>query len=204
MSVNLNRLTMTRALTTTAAAVALAAFGAAVPATAGTPTATAPAAADAAVRDAGPAGPSPDAARSEYHPDVNWIVCRINEERVRLELAPLAISDTASGVAGKHAADMASMGRLASVGSDGRDLRRRLGDAGLYSRYVAEHMLFGYHHDGYFADRATDPDPSNKFHKALTNPEAVAIGLGYADQYWDVNLLGSHRALVTRPAACTS
>ncbi|MFI6642763.1 CAP domain-containing protein [Streptomyces sp. NPDC050504] len=179
---------MSHALATAAAALALAAFGTSAPAHAAPePEAQAPVQAGE---------------QRAYYPDVDWIVCRINEERVRAGLAPLAISDVASGVAKKHAADMAGMGRLASVGSDGRDLRTRLGDAGLYSRDVAEHMLFGYHHDGYFADRATDPDSGSTFYRTLTNPDMVAIGVGYADRYWDVDLLGPHRRLVTRPAVC--
>ncbi|MEU7579898.1 CAP domain-containing protein [Streptomyces sp. NPDC041068] len=148
------------------------------------------------------AGPRQGAQQDQYYPDVDWIVCEINKERTRRDLRPLRISDTASQVAMGHARDMARTGRLTSTGSDGRDLRERLGDAGLFSSYISEYMLRGYHHDGHFADMANDPDPDNGLYKALMAPEVVAIGMGYANRYWDVNLLGKHRHLVTRPPSC--
>ncbi|WP_329120712.1 CAP domain-containing protein [Streptomyces sp. NBC_01465] len=137
-----------------------------------------------------------------YYPDVERIVCEINQERVRRGLVALGISDAASGVARAHARDMAKQGELSGVGSDGRDLRTRLADAGLYSAYVSEYMLAGYHHDGYFADMATDPDPRNEFYKVLMDRKVSAIGIGYDRDYWDVDLLGPHRKLVTRAPAC--
>ncbi|MFD9969029.1 CAP domain-containing protein [Streptomyces sp. NPDC059017] len=138
-----------------------------------------------------------------YYPNVDWIVCEINKERVARGLPGLRVSDRASEVGRSHARDMAAMGRLTSVGSDGRDLRTRMSDAGLYSGLISETMAYGYTHDGYFADRATDPAPGNAVHKALMNRGIVAVGIGYDRRYWDVNLLGAHRKLVTRaPAGC--
>ncbi|SDN61450.1 CAP domain-containing protein [Streptomyces wuyuanensis] len=152
--------------------------------------------------------PSPSAAEAEaprqaYYPNVDWIVCEINRERAARGLPGLRVSDRASEVGRSHAKDMAAMGRLTSVGSDGRDLRSRMSDAGLYSGLISESMAYGYTHDGYFADRATDPDPGNGVYKVLMNRGIVAIGIGYDRRYWDVNLLGAHRKLVTRaPAGC--
>ncbi|WP_432073463.1 CAP domain-containing protein [Streptomyces wuyuanensis] len=152
--------------------------------------------------------PSPSAAEAEaprqaYYPNVDWIVCEINRERAARGLPGLRVSDRASEVGRSHAKDMAAMGRLTSVGSDGRDLRARMSDAGLYSGLVSEAMAYGYTHDGHFADGATDPAPGNAVHKVLMNRSIVAIGIGYDRRYWDVNLLGAHRRLVTRaPAGC--
>jgi hypothetical protein len=97
---------------------------------------------------------------------------------------------------------MANMGRLTSTGSDGRDLRTRLSDAGLYSASIDEFMTSGYNRDGYFADMATDPRPDNGFYRVLSHSDVAAVGLGYDRGYWDVNLLGPHRRLVTRAAQC--
>ncbi|MBY8847065.1 CAP domain-containing protein [Streptomyces sp. SP2-10] len=137
-----------------------------------------------------------------YYPDVDRIVCEINEDRAGHGLPALLISQTAGDVARAHAKDMSGQNKLTSVGSDGRDLRARLSDAGIFSSFVYEFMFYGYDHDGYFADMATDPDPANEFHKALMNSKVVALGLGYEDRYWDVDLLGAHRGLTTRAASC--
>ncbi|MER5884540.1 hypothetical protein ABT160_11985 [Streptomyces sp. NPDC001941] len=137
-----------------------------------------------------------------YYPDVDAIVCEINEERERLALAPLLVSDEASEVGRAHAQDMAIAGRLGGTGSDGRDQRARLADAGIFSAYIREFLFQGFHHDGYFADRATDPVEGGAFYKALTSKDAFAMGLGYDQEYWDVNVLGPHRKLVARPADC--
>lgn len=192
---------------TAAVAVATAAtiglFGSLLPARAAAPSASAP-----------PAGPAaravphrthhPDSdSHQAYYPDVDRIVCEINKERTHRSLPSLRISDRASEVGRAHARDMADMGELTSVGSDGRDLRTRLADASLFSAYVSEYMLYGFHHDGYFADMATDPDPRNGLYKAVMQREAVAIGIGYDRRYWDVNLLGKHRRLVTRAPDCS-
>ncbi|TLQ42733.1 CAP domain-containing protein [Streptomyces marianii] len=151
--------------------------------------------------------PSPAAEKEDtgqsYHPNVDWIVCEINKERAAQGLPGLRVSDRASEVGRSHAKDMAAMGRLTSVGSDGRDLRTRMSDAGLYSGLISESMAYGYTHDGYFADRATDPGPGNALYKVLMNRGIVAVGIGYDRRYWDVNLLGAHRKLVARaPAGC--
>ncbi|MCZ7456921.1 CAP domain-containing protein [Streptomyces sp. WMMC940] len=150
-----------------------------------------------------PAPPEREAPGRPYYPNVDRIVCEINKERAARGLPGLRVSDRASEVGRSHAEDMAAMGRLTSVGSDGRDLRTRMSDAGLYSGLISESMAYGYTHDGYFADRATDPDPGNAAYKVLMNRDVVAIGIGYDRRYWDVNLLGAHRKLVTRtPAGC--
>ncbi|MFF7468979.1 CAP domain-containing protein [Streptomyces sp. NPDC008092] len=174
----------TRCVAAVAAAVAVVALLSPGPAAARTPVVSAP----AAVR--------------QYYPDVDNITCVINEERARLGVPPLLISARAGDVGRSHARDMASMNRLTPVGSDGRDLRTRLNDAGLYSTTVAEYMFSGYSHDGYFADMATDPAPDNDFYKALVDRSFVAWGLGYDRTYWDIDLLGYHRKLNTRPAVC--
>ncbi|MFD5428657.1 CAP domain-containing protein [Streptomyces sp. NPDC127084] len=138
-----------------------------------------------------------------YYPNVDWIACEINKERLAKGLPALRISDRASQAGRSHAKDMATMRKLTSKGSDGRDLRSRMSQAGLYSNLISEFMAFGYAHDGHFADKATDPDPTNAVYKVLMNRSIVAIGIGYDRSYWDVNLLGAHRKLVTRsPAGC--
>ncbi|MEV3859689.1 CAP domain-containing protein [Streptomyces sp. NPDC050095] len=137
-----------------------------------------------------------------YYPDVDRIVCEINAEREANHRPALRISDKASQVARAHAKDMAARGELTTVGSDGRELRDRLDDAGLYSGYISEYMLSGYHHDGRFADLATDPSPDNGLYKALMSRDIVALGIGYDHEYWDVDMLGPHRKLVTRAAVC--
>ncbi|MEV0092224.1 CAP domain-containing protein [Streptomyces sp. NPDC050738] len=147
--------------------------------------------------------PAQASAARAYYPDVDRIVCEMNKERATKHLPALRISDRASEVARAHAKDMSRTDSLTSVGSDGRDLRDRLNDAGLYSPYVSEYMFSGYRHDGYFTDMATDPDPHNGFYKVLMSKDPVAIGIGYDDSYWDVDLLGPHRRLVTRAATCT-
>ncbi|MYW69176.1 hypothetical protein GTY65_34660 [Streptomyces sp. SID8379] len=147
-------------------------------------------------------GSTPGVVAPAYSPDVDWITCRINEERTARGLPGLRLSDTASRVGRDHARDMADQGELASVGSDGRDLRTRLNDAGLYSADAEEYLYSGYHHDGYFADMVTDPDPGNDIFPALMNRKFTAIGIGYDRTYWDVNLLGPHRKLVTRAPVC--
>ncbi|MEU8137199.1 CAP domain-containing protein [Streptodolium elevatio] len=139
----------------------------------------------------------------EYYPDVDYITCEINKERTVQGLSPLLVSDRASEVGRGHARDMAGMKRLTSVGSDGRGLRDRLNDAGIYSNLVQEFMFSGYNHDGHFADMATDPTPENGFYKALMSRDVVAWGVGYDRLYWDVNLLGYHRKLGARPAVCS-
>ncbi|MEU2161459.1 CAP domain-containing protein [Streptomyces chengbuensis] len=150
-----------------------------------------------------PASADREAVRPSYYPNVDWIVCEINKERRARGLPALRVSDRAGEAGRAHARDMAAMGRLSSVGSDGRDLRTRMSDAGLFSDLISESMAFGYTHDGYFADKATDPDPANPVYRVLMNRRIVAIGIGYDRRYWDVNLLGAHRKLVTRvPAGC--
>ncbi|MFJ6946410.1 CAP domain-containing protein [Streptomyces wuyuanensis] len=151
-----------------------------------------------------PSSPTAEAAAPRaYYPNVDWIVCEINRERAARGLPGLRVSDRASEVGRSHAKDMAAMGRLTSVGRDGRDLRTRMSDAGLFSGLISESMAYGYTHDGFFADRATDPAPGNGVYKVLMNRSMVAIGIGYDRSYWDVNLLGAHRKLVTRaPAGC--
>ncbi|MEU2489850.1 CAP domain-containing protein [Streptomyces sp. NPDC007883] len=150
-----------------------------------------------------PASADREAVRPSYHPNVDWIVCEINKERRARGLPALRVSDRAGEVGRAHARDMAAMGRLTSVGSDGRDLRTRMSEAGLFSDLISESMAFGYTHDGHFADKATDPDPANPVYRVLMNRRIVAIGIGYDRRYWDVNLLGAHRKLVTRvPAGC--
>ncbi|MEU2157699.1 CAP domain-containing protein [Streptomyces sp. NPDC019396] len=145
-----------------------------------------------------------EALRQSYYPNVDWIACEINKERLAKGLPALRVSDRASEAGRSHAKDMATMGRLTSKSSDGRDLRSRMSQAGLYSNLISEFMAFGYTHDGYFADKATDPDPKNAVYKVLMNRGMVAVGIGYDRGYWDVNLLGAHRKLVTRaPAGCT-
>ncbi|MCQ8774308.1 CAP domain-containing protein [Streptomyces telluris] len=144
------------------------------------------------------------AARHVYYPSVDRIVCEVNKERAKRRQAALLISNPVSEAARRHARDMARMGRLTQVGSDGRDLRARLSDANVYSSHVLEYLFQGYDHDGYFADMATDPEPGNEFYKSLMSPDTVAIGLGYEDRYWDVVLVGKHRRLVTRPPSCGS
>ncbi|WP_225824001.1 CAP domain-containing protein [Streptomyces naphthomycinicus] len=146
--------------------------------------------------------PAGVASTAGYYPNVDHIVCEINKERANLGLPELLISDRASDVAQAHARDMSKLDRLTSVGSDGRDLRTRLSDAGIFSSYIHEFMFSGYEHDGYFADMATDPDAENGFYKVLMSPDVVALGLGYESRYWDVDLLGQHRHLVTRAADC--
>ncbi|MEV6841586.1 CAP domain-containing protein [Streptomyces sp. NPDC051133] len=141
---------------------------------------------------------------ADYDPDIDAIVCEINKERDDHNLPALLISDTASDVARAHAGDMATMDKLTSIGSDGRDLRTRLSDAGIYSQYIEEFLFHGYASDGYFADMATDPEPSDGFYKVLMSSDVVALGLGYDDQYWDVNLLGPHRHLVVRTPSCSA
>ncbi|MYT72633.1 MULTISPECIES: CAP domain-containing protein [unclassified Streptomyces] len=142
------------------------------------------------------------AAAAAYYPDVDWITCQVNEERAAHGLPALRVSDKASEVAVGHAHDMAGQGKLTQVGSDGRDLRTRLTDAGLFSAHAEEFMYSGYSHDGYFADTITDPDPGNDIYTSLMSPEVTAVGIGYDRQYWDVNLLGPHRKLATRAPVC--
>ncbi|WP_353943044.1 CAP domain-containing protein [Streptomyces sp. HUAS MG91] len=144
------------------------------------------------------------AAAAAYYPDVDWITCQVNEERAAHGLPVLRVSDKASEVAAGHARDMAARGRLGAVGSDGRDLRARLTDAGLYSAHAEEFMYTGYRHDGYFADTITDPDPGNDIYASLMSTEVTAVGIGYDSTYWDVDLLGPHRKLVTRAAVCAA
>ncbi|MGK5545879.1 CAP domain-containing protein [Streptomyces sp. URMC 127] len=144
----------------------------------------------------------PRAAPRAYYPNVDRIVCEVNKERAHRGLASLLVSEPVSDVARRHARDMARSGRLTPTGSDGRDLRSRLNDANVFSSHILEYLFHGYNHDGYFADMATDPDPGNDFYKGLMNRETVAVGIGYADQYWDVVLVGKHRRLVTRPSSC--
>lgn len=144
------------------------------------------------------------AAAAGYSPDVDWIICRVNEERAAHGLPALRVSDKASEVAAGHAGDMAGQGRLTGVGSDGRDLRARLTDAGIFSAHAEEFMYSGYRHDGYFADTITDPDPGNDIYASLMSTEVTAAGIGYDRQYWDVDLLGPHRKLVTRAPVCTT
>ncbi|GAA3367126.1 hypothetical protein GCM10020367_68740 [Streptomyces sannanensis] len=165
-------------------------------------TAIAPTASAAPTPPAAPATTTAEAAR-EYYPNVDWIVCEVNKTRKAKDLPGLLVSDQASNVARSHTQDMSRMGKLTSVGSDGRDLRTRLSDAGIFSNYIAEYMFYGYNHDGYFADMATDPDPHNAFYKDLMSADIAAIGIGYHNRYWDVDLVGPHRRLDTRPAACT-
>ncbi|MFJ4714971.1 CAP domain-containing protein [Streptomyces sp. NPDC088785] len=145
--------------------------------------------------------PEPGAA---YHPDVDWITCQVNQERAAHGLPGLRLSDRASEVAGAHARDMAGRGRLSTVGSDGRDLRTRLTDAGLFSAHAEEFMYSGYRNDAYFADTVTDPDPGNDIYASLMSREVTAVGIGYDRAYWDVDLLGPHRKLVTRAAVCAA
>ncbi|MFJ3762767.1 CAP domain-containing protein [Streptomyces sp. NPDC090080] len=145
---------------------------------------------------------SPSAAARQYYPDVDHLTCEINKERARLDLPPLLVSDRADDVGRGHARDMASMERLTSVGSDGRNLRTRLSDAGVFSERIYEFMFSGYDNDDYFADMATDPSPNNSFYKAVTSRDFAAWGLGYDRTYWDVNLLGPHRRLDARSAVC--
>lgn len=149
-------------------------------------------------------GPAPaTAALRQYYPDVDYITCEINKERDNSGLPRLAISERANDAARRHAQDMANMGKLTATGSDGRRQRDRLNDAGIFSNYIAEYMFSGYSHDGAFADMATDPRPNNGFYRALMSRDIVALGIGYDRTFWDVNLLGYHRRLVTRPAVCT-
>ncbi|MFJ9350954.1 CAP domain-containing protein [Streptomyces sp. NPDC101237] len=146
---------------------------------------------------------APAAAR-QYYPDVDHITCEINKERTRLNLPPLLVSDRADDVGRSHARDMASMERLTSVGSDGRNLRTRLSNAGVFSERIYEFMFSGYDNDDYFMHMATDPSPDNSFYKAMTSRDFVAWGLGYDRTYWDVNLLGPHRRLGARTAVCAA
>ncbi|MFF7730919.1 CAP domain-containing protein [Streptomyces sp. NPDC008001] len=133
---------------------------------------------------------------------MDWIVCQVNKERVNRGRASLLISNPVTEVARRHAHDMARMGRLTEVGSDGRDLRNRLNDANVFSSHILEYLFQGYTHDGYFADMATDPDPKNAFYASLMSADTVAIGMGYENRYWDVVLVGKHRKLVTRTPSC--
>ncbi|WP_158681131.1 CAP domain-containing protein [Streptomyces viridochromogenes] len=142
------------------------------------------------------------AQRPTYSPNIDYITCEINKERAGQGLPALRISERASDVARSHAADMNKLGRLSFVGSDGRNTRDRLNDASLFSSYYREHLLYGYNHDGWFVDKATDPAPENGFYKRLMSRDVVAFSLGYDNLYWDVLLLGPHRRLVTRAAAC--
>ncbi|MFD8572680.1 CAP domain-containing protein [Streptomyces sp. NPDC057694] len=152
---------------------------------------------------AGTVGTAAADAAAPYSPDVDWITCQVNEERAAHGLPGLRLSDTATEVATAHAADMAGQGKLTSTGSDGRDLRARLTDAGLFSAHAEEFMYAGYHHDSYFADTITDPDPGNDIYESLMSPGVTAVGIGYDRTYWDVDLLGPHRKLVTRAPVCT-
>ncbi|MFF8029534.1 CAP domain-containing protein [Streptomyces sp. NPDC007896] len=180
------------AMTAVAVATAAALFGPLAPARA------------AAVPPSVPsAGPGHAAFQRQYYPNVDYITCEINKERIAQELSPLLISDRASDVSRSHAIDMANIGRLTGTGSDGRDQRARLADADIYSNTILEFMFSGYNHDGYFADMATDPRPDNAFYRALMDRDVVAIGLGYDRTFWDVNLLGYHRRLNARSAICT-
>ncbi|PSJ29708.1 hypothetical protein B7P34_05460 [Streptosporangium nondiastaticum] len=157
-----------------------------------------PRAATAAVDRPAPSG----APRQAYYPNVDRIVCEVNKERATHGLAALLISEPVSTVARSHARDMARAGRLTPTGSDGRDLRARLNDASVFSSHILEYLFYGYNHDGYFADMATDPDPNNDLFKGLMNRDTVAVGMGYENRYWDVVLVGKHRRLVTRPSSC--
>ncbi|WP_424887260.1 CAP domain-containing protein [Streptomyces sp. XH2] len=148
--------------------------------------------------DRAPSGP----ARQAYYPNVDRIVCEMNKERANRGLAALLISEPVSNAARSHARDMARMGRLTPTGSDGQDLRARLNDANVFSSHILEYLFYGYSHDGYFADMATDPDPGNDLYKGLMNRDTVAVGVGYENRYWDVVLVGKHRKLVTRPSSC--
>ncbi|MFI9559427.1 CAP domain-containing protein [Nonomuraea endophytica] len=146
------------------------------------------------------AGPGHAAFQRQYYPDVDWITCEINKERAAQGQPPLLIVDRASDVARSHARDMATLGKLTSTGSDGRDQRTRLADAGIHSKSIHELMFWGYSHDGYFADTLTDPE--NKNYPLMMSPDIVAIGLGYDKKYMDVNLLSYHRRLNARSAVC--
>ncbi|MCF3102172.1 hypothetical protein IPZ58_11305 [Streptomyces roseoverticillatus] len=145
---------------------------------------------------------APGAAQQAYYPNVDRIVCEVNKERANRGLAALLISEPVSSVARSHARDMAHIGRLTPTGSDGRDLRARLNDANVFSSHILEYLFYGYNHDGYFADMATDPDPNNDLYKGLMSRDTVAVGVGYENRYWDVVLVGKHRRLVTRPSSC--
>ncbi|MEU6844429.1 CAP domain-containing protein [Streptomyces sp. NPDC046716] len=150
----------------------------------------------------GTALPAAAAAAPAYYPDVDWITCQVNEERAAHGLPGLRLSDKAAEVATAHARDMAGQGKLTGTGSDGRDLRSRLTDAGLFSAHAEEFMYAGYRDDGYFADTITDPDPGNDIYASLMDPGVTAVGIGYDRTYWDVDLLGPHRGLVTRAPVC--
>ncbi|PKW05031.1 Cysteine-rich secretory protein family protein [Streptomyces sp. 1222.5] len=147
--------------------------------------------------------PKPATSAAAYYPNVDRIVCEINRARGDQKLSPLQISDRASDVARAHARDMATMNAVSSVGSDGRDLRARLNGAGLYSSSIYEVLYHGYTDDVSFASMATAPRPNHWFNKAFMSPDAVALGLGYDNQFWEVALLGPHPTLVTRPAVCS-
>ncbi|WP_327733923.1 hypothetical protein OG749_08590 [Streptomyces nojiriensis] len=146
--------------------------------------------------------PATGPARQAYSPNVDWIVCQVNKERANRGRGSLLISNPVTEVGRRHAHDMARMGRLTEVGSDGRDLCNRLSDANVFSPHILEYLFQGYTRDGYFADMATDPDPKNTFYASLMSTDTVAIGMGYENRYWDVVLVGKHRKLVTRTPSC--
>ncbi|CAL9327655.1 hypothetical protein SUDANB108_00005 [Streptomyces sp. enrichment culture] len=156
-----------------------------------------------ATAGAAPATPTPQtsATHLKTSPDIDGIVCEINKERAINGLPALGIAPQANDVANLHARDMARMGKLTPIGSDGRNLRDRLTHAHIYSSIAQEFMHYGYTESRYFADMATDSTAPNDLYRALMQ-DIVALGMGYSYRYTDVILLGHHRKLRQRHAVC--
>jgi uncharacterized protein YkwD len=116
---------------------------------------------------------------AELSPEQRVIVemaARINIERGNRGLPSLRIDDRASAAAQAHAADMASMGRMQHLGTDGSDGGVRLTRAGFVWSAWGENLGAGF----------LDPDPlvaawmDSDGHRANLLGDFTDVGVGVA------------------------
>lgn len=94
---------------------------------------------------------------------------------------PLATDPVLMGVAQAHSDDQQASGRMSHVGSDGRSLSARVGDAGYAWRALGENVAWGYASpEAVMAGwLASDGHCAN-----LMNPAYEELGVGLAGSYW--------------------
>lgn len=129
------------------------------------------------------------------NPDfVNQMLALINSQRAAHGLPALTLNSQLTAAAQGHAADMACNSFLSHIGSDGSSAQARVAASGYSASFAVENIYGQPPQYGGTPEAAVQWWMSDLVHrKAILNPTAVEIGVGYAyyadsqlDGYWSV------------------
>ena len=122
-----------------------------------------------------PATPASAACPSSFEQQV---VDRVNLERAKKKLSPLAHDERLMDAARRHSTDMADGNFLDHTGSDGSNAGQRIDDTGYDWHTWGENIAYGYPNPA----RVVDAWMNSSGHRAnILNPNFLHIGVGHVD-----------------------